>query len=329
MKLRFCLTMLAVTASVAAACGGHTQSAGDVCAQAWDLMTSGCVSGSLPPNDLTRLKGRYTALCAAELSLPGVNVGQFSACVQSLQGNCRTINNPTVCQFSGSLTTGAACNFGAQCESGGCPTGGSSSSSGGTPTCGTCQPALAAGQDCSGSGTCANGTTCQSAASDGGNPPARTCQTVTYGDVGAACPCKQGLACGSVGVCIVPLAKGQTCTFTNECAYPLVCLGMTGGTRTCQDAVAAGGTCAVTSDCVSGLTCDTSTSLCVATTWAEPGAGCGGAVQCRVGSCLNGTCLTVIADGQPCVTPMTTTTCDRYANCLNGVCTLPPGPVCR
>lgn len=314
------------------------------------IYSSGC-QPNFPALELARDRGRFLTLCDAELALPGVGVSsaQLESCAKALAsaGICigGTSSLPSECQNfdSGTQASGAACFTGSQCESGNCntspPDGGAA-----TSACGFCTIPLAVGQSCgmTSNANCGMGSVCSGTTA--------TCQVVVYGDVGATCGtdaalCSDGLYCDLTTMqCASAKPAGSACTMTaGECASPLVCLATT---NACGSPGRSGAPCMSTEDCAPGFDCATM-NQCVAITYAAAGQPCGGAVQCLVGSCTgdgsSDVCPTVIPDGQPCAAQVlvsvgpdasasalaaTPTTCDVFADCENGVCTLVP-PTCQ
>ncbi len=210
------------------------------------------------------------------------------------------------------------------------------------------------------------------------------CVALAQGDVGAACDglsatCKTGLYCAAqTGRCAKLAGAGAPCGVgarpranPGGCAAPLACVGIP-GTATCGSG-AADAFCLSDDDCSPGLGCTpgpcssttarigcSASGTCALVTWVAPGRACDGyRTRCLVGSCnvdepspppdagiAQGTCPTVVPDGQPCVVegvgPAAPTgpTCDTFAQCFaphapaasagaQGKCTLLYSTVCR
>ena len=292
------------------------------------LYTTNC-GGIVPPAaELARIKVRFETLCLSVMTLPGSNYTADAIAVCASAQNtlgCGQLDlTPGPCSLpAGSLGGGATCQTGAQCQSNNCSA---------DTTCGTCAPVTtgsAAGQPCSGG--CAAGTACSTAK--------QLCTPVTYGSAGAACDgtdarCNAGLVCNlALGKCAAPGGVGTACLNSFDCVADLTCPGPMLGS-TCRSPGQAGATCMKPSDCAVGLTCG-STNKCAQVTWASAGQPCSDTILCPVGDCptasngvVGGTCPTVIADGQPCVSQTSSATCDTFAQCFDGVCHLGLGGLC-
>jgi hypothetical protein len=341
--LRFILAGVCSTVGLALACGGSTNGGGgsSACDDYFDaIYSTNCGIGvTLPASELSRVKPRFEQLCASVIALPGVSVttGNLEACAAAVKSSgCGVFQSSQpggACSFSaGAESSGAPCISGDQCQSGDCSAG-SSSVDAGTSACGACGAVIGVGQACSGS--CGMGETCVFSATGG------TCQTVTYVGAGASCDssatqCNSGLFCGPSGKCAAPGPAGTACNTAAQCQAPLVCPTAT-GPGTCQSPGQAGATCSGDEDCVSSLGCDVNAHTCGTPSWVSAGQPCSGNVRCLVGSCpydstaqmVNGTCPTVIADGQPCTEDgSSTSTCDTFAECLGGTCLLTFSGVC-
>jgi hypothetical protein len=234
--------------------------------------------------------------------------------------------------------------------------------------CGTCEPVATVGNVCAFdnySAGCEPGAVCTTMETTSPDPE-YTCVEAAEGDAGAACDglsalCKPGLYCSTqTAKCERLAAAGAACGegprgAPGGCEAPLGCGSAPG---TCRSG-SAGASCVSDDECASGFGCvpvgpcaaqgqeariGCSTSgRCVAITWASPGQPCDVGVRCLVGSCnygsrvtlttqaadgglLEGTCPAVVADGEPCTV---TSTCDPFAQCFQGVCTLIDGVTCR
>jgi len=196
--------------------------------------------------------------------------------------------------------------------------------------------------------------------------PTYSCVATTQGDLGATCDdlsalCKVGLYC-SAGTCALLGGAGAACgdggTGSGDpggCEAPLGCgdppstchSGSAGASCVMDQECAAGFGCVPTAPCASmgqvvRIGCSTS-GQCAAITWAAAGQPCSDLVQCLVGTCdfgngffpvsqasdgslVQGTCPTVVPDGQPCTVA---STCDTFAQCFQGACALLDGVACN
>lgn len=317
-------------------CGGAKSSASSTsdvtmaCGNYFDAVYGSKCDPARPSSEVSRDRGRFLSLCEATLALPGLDTAltQLQSCVNVLNasGVCLlsagTVGaEPLECRnlATGTLGGGAACSSAAQCQSADCVT---TSDGGTTSTCGTCAVPIAVGQQCptaaAGYG-CVPGSACSTTS--------MTCQAIAYGDAGAECGtttafCDDGFYCDpTTQLCAANKGAGSAC-LRGECALPLVCLGTT---NLCGNAGGNGAPCAAVQDCAPGFGCTGST--CAPVSYASAGQNCAG--MCLVGSCTSSggapsTCPTVIPDGQSCTLGSALTTCDMFANCTNGVCTLLP-----
>jgi hypothetical protein len=285
-----------------------------------------CQAPSIPADELTRLRPRYLALCEGLFGQTGFAdaAGSLEACASALDTwNC-TLPEPAACRFSaGTEPTGAACGSLNQCQ-GFCSFPAFDASSA-APRCGACEPLVPVGQPCPESAPCARNSTCTSVGDAG-----PTCVAWVLGEVGASCgtllqQCQPGLYCNASRQCAAPITQPGTSCAGATCAPPLRCTSA----GTCQLPGGAGASCITALDCAPSTTC--SEGRCVTIGWAMPGQPCSLTATCFLGalndcpfqgSTLLGTCPTVIADGEPCDPNDATTTCDTFASCLNGTCTL-------
>jgi hypothetical protein len=329
---------------LAIACGGSTAGGGgpggggtatSTCDRLFDAETkSACTRLTLPADELARSKARFEQFCTALLSLSGshVTTGWLDGCLDAVGSGCVSEEPlPAACNLvPGDRGSGASCSSGSQCQSGDC----SYSSIGGPdagpsfPVCGACSALAADGQPCRTPHVQCGPT---SACDYGASQP--TCRPISYGDAGVACDnnvtkCNAGLVCDpNAHVCASPGGVGAPCSGPRGCAAGLVCAA----SRTCQNAAAAGGACQQDADCAKDLACDPTSHLCVTLTWAAAGQPCSASTRCLVGSCPGSglptapsVCPAVIADGQPCTEGDPSKTCDTFASCLGGTCSLVP-----
>ena len=321
------------------------------CDRAFDAIYVQCAQAAPPPDALAHMRQRYEQVCQRGLALPGIALTpeKFSSCANAAAADgCRISSTLTECLGSGTLPGDASCTDSLQCASNSCskpflydPDSGSSQ----MLACGSCGVVIPIGQPCGnggnlGQGQCAPGTQCDLSA------PNPTCVLTSTGNVGTSCfnvrgpSCNPGLYCNPfTGNCEFPQEAGARCTGTMDCAYPLSCKGSpTPPSPTCQNPGDAGTPCNQDSDCAGGLLCDTvmARNQCVAPRWVGSGQPCSNAVRCLVGNCStptffggSGTCPVVIPDGQPCgPTNPSGETCDAFASCVNGICSLGGSVTC-
>ncbi len=313
----------------------------------------------LPASEVARVRGRYETVCAAEMALPGTafTASAVAACTAAIQSEgCISGEADPACSFSGTSASGASCADPAlndQCgdacvlytqtdagtfslrqpcalapfDTNGCgasaecnvaapqPDGGY-----GTGTC-IALTIVGAGQGCATFGTvCDAGTYCYSPSNTGTD---WTCTPA--GKAGDACPLQAGTT-------IRLPVRGS-------CAAPLFCsVPGDAGAGTCQAPGGSGASCEQDSECAAGLGCvppaePPRPGTCGTVTFVAAGQTCGGSARCLRGNCPPGgageptpTCPAVTADGQPCPTNggglPSLGSCDAYATCINGTCTL-------
>lgn len=319
----------------AADTGGHPQlNLASACGHAFDVLYGGkCHKPTVPPDELARIRPRYEQWCQSEYSLPGVTTTaeRLDACASALAASaCYPNPLPDACNMvPGTEPGGAVCNGRPQCESNFCNPGASPDGAVSFPICGTCSAAIREGQPCDPTAptTCMGDTLCEPAGEGG-----TTCQAVARGDVGASCgtsalvKCKTDLYCDKTNHCAARGDVGAQCSGQIACMSMLQCVGAPTGT--CQVGAQAGTACSVLNGCAPGLSCSAGT--CVSIGWAMPGQPCSTMATCLVGALdycpfgatPQGTCPSVIADGQPCDANDVTTTCDTFAACLDGRCGL-------
>jgi len=310
--------------------GGSSSNACSDYASTFVSLLAKCDGSPVPPSsELAREEARLVQVCQNELALPGVNAtsSDLEACISATSSEgCRQSQPVAACQLpAGSKAAGSPCNSDPQCQSYFCQITGPGTA------CGTCAATIADGKPCGGttSTQCGRSSACDLA------PPKTTgtCTAITYGTAGAACgtgpkQCATGFYCDLATLkCAATLGAGGKCSGAQDCNYPLVCTG-----QKCANPGAAGASCATDSDCTSGLGCS-SKGKCGTVTWASGGQTCGDLARCLVGACPFGTtsavkCPTVLADGQPCTTSSSKSTCDVGATCMNGKCVLSDSVVC-
>jgi hypothetical protein len=227
---------------------------------------------------------RWQLSCGARLGLPG-NGWSPSACaarVAAATATCSLAETP--CVFTGSLPEGIECSLSSQCQSGYCNANGSSS-------CGACTARVPAGQACTLTAECVEGSTC-------------------FTPTGA-----------TAGTCTPQASEGASCQ--NALCLPDLTCNTT--TMTCQRRVLLGGACQTSADCLEGW-CNSGS--CAAVAYAGPGEPCDGAgTRCTHGACPSAggggprVCSAVAQDGQACGSGVV---CDSYANCVGGTCQLTP-----
>ncbi|MBS2018413.1 MAG: hypothetical protein JST00_36445 [Deltaproteobacteria bacterium] len=273
---------------------------------------------------------QFDAFCARLLAAPGsgFSAALFSTCAQKLGAlPCdQAERDAPECDFSsvvGTLPDGAACGGDYQCASGECKGGDVEDDD---LDCGTCAPRGGVGAACgSGQPSCARGLSCTFSGTD---TNVGKCQAL--GAAGAACDNTGSSSCGSSLECdnatkkCVPYPKaGAPCT--GICAGSLRCIG-----GTCQLGLEAGGSCPTGGECGSGFTCNSTTKKCEVLARVPVGGACGTATSgsCeRTADCHNGVCAARLAAGSPCTT--NGVECERYHVCLNGTCTPVDPAVCK
>jgi hypothetical protein len=308
-----------------AACGGSTSGSGSsACDHYYDALTSSrCgYNGLVPPDRVEQERGRFDQLCAKLVTLPGTGVtaGWIDACASATESTpCRSSQTPSACLGppAGTLPAGSVCADGSQCQSNSCDMSQPVIGDGGAaePGCGKCAPG-SGGIRC-GNSTCLQNELCQNG----------VCVSPTYAGAGAACgtpmqQCMNGLYCpAQTKMCTALVGSGGACVTSNDCQWPLVCVGTMAQGATCQTGKNAGDACGINggADCAPTLVCDM-TGHCSTIQFAQPGQPCGGmtSTACELGMCTNGMCPTVVQDGQSCGGQGTT--CDVFATCLQGTC---------
>jgi hypothetical protein len=296
------------------------------CEDYWQTLASlGCPGTINPPGaEAARVLPRWNKFCEQFITLPGTSfdVSTLEACTAAMKSSgCQDPATPNPCYPStGSRTAGASCADPLQCQTGEC-TAGSVGANGEAAACGTCVPAAAVGQACT--GPCAPDAACLP-----GSGGTSTCVAVTFGAAGASCngattQCSGSLVCNTVEAkCAAPAGAGAPCGADQDCAFPLICPAAS-GTSTCKSPGSIGAPCSSAFDCADGMNCPASSHTCAAPTWASAGQPCSDNVLCLVGECPpSGVCPAVIADGQPCKANDATAVCDTWAQCLGGVCVL-------
>jgi len=287
------------------ACGGATTPAGSPTPSSdqsvTDLATADCRNMEMCQG--FNLQANYgdvstcVSLLGAELSplavapRSGATAAALEACAQAVDAlACDQLVPPGVCVFHGIVAIGGPCIVNTQCVAGAyCTTTGEND-------CGKCAAVATVGEPCL--------------------PES----------------CAPGLACvvGSGGSqCAEWAAEGDACSLSSPCAPPFQCV-----TGTCATPLEAGDPCADSDtpcDSLQGLYCGTS-GTCVTMGIAKVGEPCGSfnGVQAVCGGpdamCsfpenggLAGTCVPLLADGQPCGGSITTV-CAPPSFCSNGVC---------
>jgi hypothetical protein len=305
------------------------------CDHVFDVLFVQCAQTAPPTDKLAPIRQRYEQVCERGMSLPGVAVSpqQLSDCASLVAAvGCRGSLTLEACLARGNLEADASCTQSMQCQSNACskpflfdPDSGSSQ----MLACGSCQASIPVGQPCGNQvPQCAPGSAC--AVVLGGN----TCVAVGAEDVGGACSlapgaCKAGLYCDAfTQKCASQGRQGEPCTESAPCAFPLSCMGLVNSS--CQSPGQTGAQCLQDSDCVQGLVCNSMLNRCSAVQWAEAGQPCSSTVRCLVGDCpSSGSCPLVISDGQPCSPQLlAAATCDAFASCRNGICSLGEGANC-
>ena len=314
------------------ACGGSTgnNTTGDIgaaCDAYFDSLVGSaqkCYGVTLPADQATEQKSRFHTLCIDSAGFPGesVNAQKLTDCVKAAGApTCRGSNGLNSCQFgSGTLPDGSVCNTATQCKGGVCVI--AASNDGGTSTtCGKCSTGVPLGGACNITGnSCVTGASCVK------NVCVARGSVDLAGDCDATSECKTSLACVS-NKCVALGGSGTKCQSSQDCQDTLVCVQ-----QACAASIAVGGDCSMSpTACLNGI-CDPQSKKCSGFIAASPGAACGfvngAAIGCAIGSCniapmtVQGTCPTVIPDGQACSSSDKTKMCNYFANCDGGVCTL-------
>jgi hypothetical protein len=334
--------LVASTLGLAVACSGSQAlvSAPSACNDYFDaLYVESCPGPTPPASEVDLERTEFATTCEDSMSLPGSGLtpSALEACAMALKAlGCNLLQESvSACAVTGDLTNGSPCNLNAQCQSGLCST------SNLTSMCGVCLPVVPVGGSCAPAGgtspACASGSTC-------GNDD--TCVAITPSGKGGSCaggratPCAPGLYCASTGTCQAAATAGQTCGINTPCASPLACTGSRNdaGGSTCQRPGPLGAPCGDDEDCASGLGCSPTTDTCDGVAWTSGGQTCGGLTHCLGASCSNmfpgndvpqGTCPIVLADGQPCSASDTTSVCNLFSYCTNGLCVPNNSVVCK
>jgi hypothetical protein len=280
----------------------------DECGRIFDAIYA-CGTQVPPKSELSLMRARFQQVCSVASDMPGNSLKgpQLAACVAAYEAaGCSARAIPAECRPPGTNPSGSTCASGNQCSSRSCVIGVGSADGSSQSNCGTCSP------------------TCSSLTVDGCLPGT--------GDIGASCntskDCKPNLRC-SGGTCSMPGDIGASCSaYISDCLYPLVC-----ASGTCANPGTAGSPCAYDSLCAAGFACDQTSMQCETIAWASAGQPCGGSVRCLVGNCSSqssgGQCPAVIPDGEACGLGDPTKTCDWFAVCESGVCTLGASTSCR
>jgi hypothetical protein len=118
------------------------------------------------------------------------------------------------------------------------------------PATSVCESQVGFGQPCTYTVACKAGLIC-----DGYQgmtkcvPPGQPGATCTVYPYEGVTNCAEGLACDSItSTCVTPKAMGQPCSYTNECAPRLFCVGPS-GKGTCKPPLTLGASCFSVQDC--------------------------------------------------------------------------------
>lgn len=331
LRLGTAAILFASVSGLAAACSSPDSSAGGDCSSygaALVSYTRRCSTGSTSSYTDARwneYEARFQIACGSALSLPGTGInGTFlSKCANAMRGaacGTQTSDLPECDPPPGSLADGAQCVSSEQCQSESCAKT--------TGNCGTCQPRVAVGGACTSATRCVKDAYCDTTTSK--------CVATTKSAVGGPCDSAKGQSCDATGycdyttkICKARAKAGEACG-TALCESGLTC--DYAGTKTCiaQKTAAEGEACGGTTVCGSGLQC--TANKCVKINWVKPGGDCSAAgSRCEHGSCgsTSKKCPTVVADGGACGPTVPDSTCDDFASCIDGKCTLPGQVVCK
>lgn len=298
-------------------------------------------------------KDRFRTLCTRGLAAPGtgVDTNYLDMCAAALRSSTSCAVLMGACKAkTGTLPDGSGCANDVQCKSGRCSSGititGGGGSSGGAQAavaiCGKCVATIPEGGACDPSATsmpgsstpqCAEGTTCLD----------KKCVSEQAGGAGMPCPtgtCVDGYYCVFSGsdptasTCMARKPANAPCKSQSqlECADGLGCQN-----QACSSLPAEGKPCP-SGACAKSLGCDLTTTMCKKVTFGKPGDACDDAVTfCTLGSCnqpitnmpMPGTCPRALADGTACNPDDRSATCDFFAECVDGKCTLPDPSTCK
>jgi hypothetical protein len=342
------------------------------CAHFYSAQYLRCGGPTRPATAEAHFRARFVHGCLDDMALTGSGMvpASVEACASALAASPCDLPDgwPPVCDFRGSLSSGAPCNAGLQCASGWCEGTIDASPGGqiGPVTCGTCGPLAAVGEVC-GAGACPAGSICMTKDTTAASPN-YTCTPIVRGAEGSPCDdlaaiCETGLYCSArAGTCTPLGIEGAACgeaarDYAGGCEPPLGCVGLP-GSRTCS-AGSVGAFCLTDTDCARGLGCVPGpctgpvarigcapSGKCEPVKWASPGEPCDDAeMRCLVGQC-SGVCPPVISDGASCSVQGVGSgagagpACDAFAECFHsegpagttgpyGICTVIDESACR
>lgn len=247
--------------------------------------------------DVATCISRYKLSCIHALGVPttGATPSKLNACAATLgTASCASIREGTAgCQYAGTQAAGTGCGSNSQCASAYCKYTTS-------PSCGVCANRVSNGGTCGSPADCIDGSTCVSGVCRAKGAAGASC--------GSTAPCGDGLFCASGQCAPAGTTAGAPCDFfdIDSCDY------------------------------LSGLFCN-SQDVCSVILLADAGKQCGisntSVVFCSYnGTCQGtstaGTCVAVVADGQPCNATQGRN-CHDPAICLNGVCTVVDPKTCN
>lgn len=323
--------LLVSVSGLAAACSSSDDSAGGDCSSYGSALVSymrRCSTGTgYEDARWNEYQTRFQVACGSALSLPGtgINGGFLSRCANALRGaacGTQTSDLPECDTPAGTLADGAQCVSSDQCQSESCAKATGSN-------CGTCQPRVPVGGACTTTTRCVKDAYCDTSSGK--------CVANTKSPVGGPCDSTKGQSCDSTGYCDYATKTCKARAKAGEpCGAALCDTGLTcdyTGTKTCiaPKTVGEGEACGTgATTCSTGLQC--SAGKCVKILWVKPGGDCSAlGSRCEHGSCgaTSKKCPTVVADGGACGATVPDSTCDDFASCIDGKCTLPGQVVCK
>ncbi|HVH44310.1 MAG TPA: hypothetical protein VM925_18285 [Labilithrix sp.] len=291
-------------------------------------------------SDSSSAIARYRKLCARELVAPGAEAlrdARAACAARRLTAACDEII-PECDVPAGSLPDGAPCAVRGQCQSRFCKV-----DAGG---CGTCAPLVEAGGVCSLPTDCAFASNEVASCDYKENETTGTCSTWKLVKLGEACGensfCDTGGHCASEqqegpGSCVANEDVGGPCVDGTSCVPGLVCLS-----QKCAARPKEGEACSAIDDCAEGLACN---KTCQKIVYVNSGQECDLVRRCERGRCAlkvsatdeNGkpvateppTCVSPIADGEPCGPNDQGLACDYFARCVGGKCVFADPAQCK
>jgi len=330
---------------VACSGSGGSEGGGGTCAQYVSALRSyfdRCGDGT-SSSVLTNASARLEAACNRGLTAPGATnmAAQIAACTQKVQAASCDGADDFDCELTGgTLEDGAPCGESYQCKGGACRTAPGE-------TCGKCAQRVPIGGDCTSSSECVEGAGCLQGSGDTGKCVAEKIAKAgekCSGEGGELVRCDAGLSCSFTGgelTCKAPGAAGADCSSRLDCLNDLRCVK-----GKCADGLAEGGDCTFGSECAKGLDCSRD-KKCARVVYVKAGEECDSTRRCERGSCRgmqvtlgpNGTtevkpgkCVDPLPDGAACSESSEdedAPSCDVFAECIGGKCTVVDPATCK